>query len=297
MSTTVPDMPAPLDPLPPGGTLGMLGGGQLGRMSLLAGRRLGYRFVVLDPAGTQAPAAPVADHVIAAEFDDLEALDRLAARCDRVTLEFENIPAGAVEHLAARVPVCPGAQVLAICQHRQREKEFLRDHGFPCAPFEVVGSSQELEAAVNRLGFPSVLKTAAFGYDGKGQIKLGPESDLAAAWKELGLETAVLEKWIQFEGEFSIICARNAAGGEQAFPLFENVHRRHILDTTIWPARLGPDREAEALALGQAIARALGVVGLLTVELFLTEEGWMVNELAPRPHNSGHITFDAALTS
>lgn len=283
--------------LPPGATIGMLGGGQLGRMSLLAGRRLGYRFAVLDPAGDAAPAAPVADLVIATAYDDPAGLDRLAAECDRVTLEFENIPAAAVARLAGKVPVCPGGSVLEVCQHRQREKEFLREHGFPCAPFEVVRSAGELAAAVEALGLPCVLKTAAFGYDGKGQIKLQAEADLAQAWADLGHHTGVVEKWITFEGEFSIICARNAGGDEAVFPVFENIHRNHILDTTIWPARLGPDRVREANQLGRAIARSLGVVGLLTIELFLTSEGWLVNELAPRPHNSGHITFDAALTS
>jgi 5-(carboxyamino)imidazole ribonucleotide synthase len=286
-----------LPPLSPGATIGMLGGGQLGRMSLLAGRRMGYRFVVLDPAGEAAPAAPVADAVIAAEFDDEEGLDRLAALCERVTLEFENIPTEAVVRLNEKVAVCPGRRVLEVCQHRQREKEFLRDAGFPCAPFAVVRSREDLATAVNSLGMPCVLKTAAFGYDGKGQIKLEEGTDLGAAWVALGHHTGVVEKWIRFEGEFSVICARNAAGEEAVYAPFENLHRDHILDTTIWPARLGPDRAAEAFALGSAVARALGVIGLLTVELFLTGDGWIVNELAPRPHNSGHVTFDAAVTS
>jgi len=293
----VEDLTMRLPPLEPGATIGMLGGGQLGRMSLLAGRRLGYRFVVLDPAGLDAPAAPVADVVIATPYDDLEGLEELARRSDRVTLEFENIPAAAVERLARSVAVCPGSEVLSVCQHRQREKEWLRDAGFPCAPFAVVGSAAELTLAVAALGTPCVLKTAAFGYDGKGQIKLEAGTDLRAAWESLGHHTGVVEKWITFEDEFSIICARNASGQVSVYPLFENVHRNHILDTTFWPARIGAEREAEAAELGRSITAALGVVGLLTVELFLTEDGWVVNEMAPRPHNSGHITFDAAWTS
>lgn len=286
-----------LPSLNPGATIGMLGGGQLGRMSLLAGRRLGFRFVVLDPAGKEAPAAPVADAVIEAAFDDQAALEALAKASDRITLEFENIPREALRHLHERCAVFPGPQVLEVCQHRQREKEFLRENGFPCAPFAVVDSEDSLRRAVQQLGFPSVLKTAAFGYDGKGQVKLTKDSDLTAAWRELGQPTGVLEKWIQFEGEFSVVCARNASGEEVAYAAFENLHRNHILDTTVWPARLTADRARQARELGLAISRALDVVGLLTVELFLTSDGWIVNELAPRPHNSGHITFDASLTS
>jgi 5-(carboxyamino)imidazole ribonucleotide synthase len=283
--------------LQPGATIGMLGGGQLGRMSLLAGRRMGYRFVVLDPAGSKAPAAAVADAVIEAPFDDPDGLDALVAAVDRVTLEFENIPASAIDRLSAKTAVCPGRNVLEVCQHRVREKTFLRDHGFPCAPFALVNSVDELKAAVAQIGFPSVVKTADFGYDGKGQVKLSESSDLDAVWEGLDAPACVVEKWITFEGEFSVVCARNGRGDEQVYPVFENIHRNHILDTTIWPARVSPDLEQQAGALALEITRALGVVGLLTVELFLTPDGWIVNEMAPRPHNSGHITFDAGMTS
>jgi|TARA_B110000438_G_scaffold299474_1_gene349695 5-(carboxyamino)imidazole ribonucleotide synthase len=284
--------------LPPGATIGMLGGGQLGRMSLLAGRKLGYHFVVLDPGGQAAPAASVADAVIAAPFDDKAALDELARRTDRITLEFENIPKGTLAHLEQTVAVCPGRSVLEVCQHRLKEKSFLRDNGFPCVPFASISSVDELRAAVAELGFPSVLKTADSGYDGKGQIKLSESTDLADAWTKLGEVPCVLEKWITFENEFSVVCARNTAGEEQAYPVFENEHCNHILDTTIWPARICPDLEAEAQALALAITRELQAVGLITVELFLTQGGkWIVNELAPRPHNSGHVTLDAAVTS
>jgi 5-(carboxyamino)imidazole ribonucleotide synthase len=293
----VEDLTKTLPMLPPGATIGMLGGGQLGRMSLLAGRRLGYRFVVLEPSGVDCPAGAVADEVIVAPYDDPAALDELARRCDRITLEFENIPAHAVGHLARQVDVCPGGQVLEICQHRQREKEFLREAGFPCAPFAVVHSLEALREAVASIGAPCVLKSAAFGYDGKGQVKIDASTDLKVAWSAIGHDVGVVEKWITFEGEFSVVCARNAAGAEWVYPVFENEHRNHILDTTLWPARLSPERAEEAVRLGRKMVRKLGVVGLLTVELFLTSEGWLVNEMAPRPHNSGHITLDAALTS
>lgn len=281
----------------PGATIGMLGGGQLGRMSLLAGRRMGYRFIVLDPAGESCPAAPVADGVIAASFDDESALARLTEQVDVVTVEFENVSADAMAFLEARVPVRPGPEVLATCQNRRREKEFLRRAGFPCAPFEVVDSAEGLQRAVAELGTPCVLKTAAFGYDGKGQIKLRGDEDFAAVWEELDAPRGVLEKWIEFEGEYSVICARNADGEEAVFPVSENIHRNHILHTTMAPARLGAASAAAAQDLAMEITRSLDVVGILAVEFFHTTGGWLVNELAPRPHNSGHATFDAGRTS
>ncbi len=275
----------------------MLGGGQLGRMSLLAGRRMGYKFVVLEPEGESCPAAPVADAVISASYDDESALARLAEMVDVVTVEFENVSSAAMEFLQERVPVRPGARVLSICQHRQREKEFLRAAGFPCAPFAVVDSAEALASALQEVGTPAVLKTAAFGYDGKGQIKIRGGEDPAEIWTQLDASRGVLEKWITFEGEYSVICARNATGAEAVFPVSENVHRNHILHTTLSPARL-PEEEAKAARnLALAITRELKVVGLLAVELFRTADGWLVNELAPRPHNSGHHTFDAGRTS
>lgn len=286
-----------ISPILPGATIGMLGGGQLGRMSLLAGRKMGYRFVVLDPAGERAPAAPVADVVIEAPYDDEAALRQLAAQVDVVTVEFENVSAAAMDLLAETVPVRPGSHVLATCQNRRAEKTFLREHGIPCAPFAVVDSVSSLAAAIAEIGTPAVLKTADFGYDGKGQIKLRGGEDPAAIWAQLDAPMGVLERWITFEGEYSVICARGANGEERAFPLAENLHVNHILHTTIAPARLPAEaaREAEALAL--RVARELGVIGLVGVELFRTTDGWLVNEMAPRPHNSGHHTFDAGRTS
>lgn len=280
----------------PGACIGMLGGGQLGRMSLLAGRRLGYRFRVYDPQPGGA-AAVVAENEVNGGFDDLEALDRFGEGLDVATLEFENVSEAAVRAVERSAPVHPSAGVLAICQNRAREKGFLRSNGFPCARFAVVASEAELRTAVAEIGFPCVAKTAAFGYDGKGQRKLSTEADIAPAWEALGGQTLVLEEWVGFDGEFSVICARNAFGAEAVFPLAENIHRNHILHTTLAPARLPEKAAAEAFDLARGIAGAIGLVGVLAVELFHTASGWVVNELAPRPHNSGHFSFDACLTS
>jgi 5-(carboxyamino)imidazole ribonucleotide synthase len=280
----------------PGATIGIVGGGQLGRMSILAGRRMGFRFVVLDP-DPACPAAAVADQLIVAPYGDEAALGRLAAACDAITLEFENIPAAALAPVAEQVPVRPSADVLHICQNRRREKLFLRQHGFACAPFAVVDSLCSLRTAVRTIGLPAVLKTADFGYDGKGQQRLDARTDLGAAWQPFDGKTAVLEQWIAFRGEYSVICARNPQGAVAVYPVAANVHTRHILDTTVVPAGLSPADEAAAQSLAVSIAEALRLEGLLAVELFLTDSGWLVNELAPRPHNSGHHTLDACVTS
>lgn len=281
----------------PGATIGILGGGQLGRMSILAGRRMGYRFHVFEPAAN-CPAGMVADRETNASYMDQAAIRAFGKSVDVVTMEFENVPAVAAEALAAIKPVHPSPFVLATCQNRLREKTFLRDSGFPCAPFQVVYSAKDLTQAVAKLGYPCVLKTADFGYDGKGQYKIAKEEDFGALWARLGYPVGVLEKWIHFTGEFSVICARNVQGEEAVFPLAENQHVHHILHTTICPARISPAKAQEAEALARSIARKIGLVGLLGVELFLTEAGeWLVNELAPRPHNSGHHTIEACRTS
>lgn len=280
----------------PGSTIGILGGGQLGRMSILAGRRLGYRFVVWEPQ-TNGPAEMVADAAIHAPFDDLEAAAAFARQVDVVTLEFENIPSATVEAIARYCPVHPGPNVLYICQNREREKLFLRAHNFPCAPFAVVHSADELQAAVSSIGTPCVLKTADFGYDGKGQIKISADMDLTMVWESFESPKAVLEKWITYTAEYSVICARNSHGDCSTFPLAANEHRNHILHQSSVPSGLSVAREAEARELAIAITERLNVIGLLAVELFLTESGWIVNELAPRPHNSGHYSQDACITS
>ncbi len=281
----------------PGGILGILGGGQLGRMSAIAARRLGYKVRTFDPA-PGACAAAIADEHVTADWGDTAALTRFAQGCGRITLEFENIPPATVEFVARNVPSHPSANTLAICQNRRREKEFLRAAGIPCANFAVVSSLDELRAAVKAIGFPCVLKTADFGYDGKGQVKLPTaEADLAAAWAKIGGAVGVLEAWVPFEMEISVLVARTVDGRTAVYDPAENIHRNHILHLSLSPARLAGATAAEARALALSIAGKIGVVGLLAVEMFVQDGRIVVNELAPRPHNSGHQTFDANETS
>ena len=284
-------------PLLPGGVIGILGGGQLGRMSALAARRLGYRVRTFDPSPT-ACAAAVADEHVTAEWGDTAALTRFAQGCGRVTLEFENIPPSTVEFVARSVPCHPSASVLATCQNRRREKEFLRSAGIPCADFAVVSSLEELRAAAQAVGFPCVLKTADFGYDGKGQVKLPTAAaDLAAAWAKIGGAVGVLEAWVPFQMEISVLVARTVDGRTAVYDPAENIHRNHILHLSLSPARISEATAAEARALALSIAEKIGLVGLLAVEMFVKDGRIVVNELAPRPHNSGHQTFDANETS
>lgn len=284
-------------PLLPGATLGILGGGQLGRMTAIAARRMGYRVRTFDPSST-ACAAAVADEHVAADWTDRAALDRFAAGCGRITLEFENIPPATVEHLAHALPCHPSAAVLATCQNRRREKEFLRAAGVPCAAFAVVTSLDELRAAAARLGFPCVLKTADFGYDGKGQVKLpDAAADLAAAWDKIGRTAGVLEAWVPFQMEISVLVARTEDGRTAVYDPAENIHRNHILHLSLSPARVPEATARAARELALAIAAKIGLVGLLAVEMFVKDGEVIVNELAPRPHNSGHQTFDANETS
>ena len=287
--------------IPPGSSLGLLGGGQLARMTALAARRMGYRLSVLDPAGDAAPAAPVCDRVVRGAYDDPRALEEFARGLDVASFEFENIPPAAVQLVGKCCPIHPRWQALEICQHREREKNFLHQHGYPHAAFRVVTTPAELAAAMDALGVPCVLKTAQSGYDGKGQLKILPGTDPADAWARWSggqPRRGVVEAWVEFDAELSVICARNGSGQLVPFPVFENIHTRHILDVSICPARFAPEVEREAVALASSITETLDVQGLLAVEMFLTREGKVVvNELAPRPHNSGHLTFDACLTS
>ncbi|MGB0409690.1 MAG: 5-(carboxyamino)imidazole ribonucleotide synthase [Opitutales bacterium] len=285
----------------PGSTIGLLGGGQLGRMLILAGRSLGYRFHVFEPKGPCA-AGRVADLEINAEYSDLAALRAFAESVDLITLEFENIPADVIDTLSAIKPVLPGKAALQICQHREREKDFLKTNGLPCAPFEYADSPESLNAAVHRIGFPCVIKTAAFGYDGKGQIKLNAAheaEDCASLWNFLGQPPrVVVERWIQHVGEFSVICARHADGTKSTFPMAENIHVDHILHASIVPARVTEATREAGEALACRIADLLDVVGLIAVELFLDANGELIiNEMAPRPHNSGHYSIEGCLTS
>lgn len=281
----------------PGKTIGVIGGGQLGRMFALAARRMGYRIHVYEP-GENSPAGQVADMEINASYRDAEGLARFLRSIEVATFEFENIPATFLRQAAEARPVHPGPEVLLICQNREREKGFLRENGFPHARFAVVTDAGELRAAAAELGLPCVLKTAAFGYDGKGQVKLDDSTDLEEVWAEFSGERGVVEEWVDFETEISVICAINPQGQRSVFPVSENIHTDHILEYSIVPARLDESvqRQAEEMALG--IADAIGLTGLLAVEFFVTSSGkLLVNELAPRPHNSGHFSFDACLTS
>ncbi|GHB93907.1 5-(carboxyamino)imidazole ribonucleotide synthase [Cerasicoccus arenae] len=286
-------------PFQPGATIGMLGGGQLGRMSILAGRAMGYRFRVFEPSAGGA-AAMVADTEVNADYDDAQALADFARSCDVVTLEFENVAHEAVDVITGEnVPVRPSGDVLHICQNRRREKEFLRANDIPCANFRVVANANELAQATQELGVPCVLKTAAFGYDGKGQVKIEDlAADFDAIWAGLGCPLGVVEAWVPFSAECSVIVARGPDGAMTTFPVAENIHRHHILHQSIVPARLPAETLAEAANLARGVAEAIGVIGLLAVELFVKPDGSvLVNELAPRPHNSGHYSMDACQTS
>ena len=282
----------------PGGTLGVLGGGQLGRMLGLAARRMGYRFHSFSP-DTGTPAGQVADREWAAAYEDLDAARSFARSVDVVTLEFENIPVEAVEAIEEIVPVRPGRAALRTTQHRLREKTFLGEAGFPTTPFRAVRSRGELDDALGEIGAPAVLKTAGFGYDGKGQTRIGAPDEAGKAWDALAGGEAVLEGWVDFEREVSVVAARGLDGGFADYGVVENTHRNHILDLTVAPAQgVEPETAREAVEISRGIFEELGLVGTACVEFFLTTDGrLLVNEIAPRPHNSGHWTIDAAATS
>ena len=281
----------------PGSTIGVMGGGQLGRMFAIAARRMGYRVHTFSP-DEDTPTGQLADREVAARYDDAEAVRDFARGVDVLTFEFENIPVQTVEWAAEHCEVRPSAAVLHTCQHRLREKEFLDRAGIPLPGFMAVGSAGELAAAVAEIGLPAVLKTAAFGYDGKGQRKVMPGDSLVEAWAPFTGTSAVLEQFVRFEKEISVIVARGADGQTATYPVCENVHRNHILDVTIVPARISPEAAAKARELAVEIAERLELVGLLAVEMFLLADGAiLINELAPRPHNSGHFSFDASVTS
>jgi 5-(carboxyamino)imidazole ribonucleotide synthase len=283
--------------LHPPATLGVIGGGQLGRMFLQAAHRLGYRTVVLSPTA-DGPAAQVAGDAIVAPPDHLAALRELAERADAVTVEFENVSAPGLRWLARRRPVRPGWRTVWVSQNRLREKSFLARHGFPLAPWRPVRSDQELAEAVAALGAPLILKTAASGYDGKGQVRVDCGDDAESAWSALGRVPCVAEGLVTFAAEASVVVARGIDGRAVAYPVCLNRHDRHILDATVAPAPVGPVVSSEARELALGVAGALGTVGVLAVEFFLTADGRLaINELAPRPHNSGHLTIEAAVTS
>jgi 5-(carboxyamino)imidazole ribonucleotide synthase len=288
--------------LPPGATLGILGGGHLGAMFAVAAKRMGYRVEAVSDVA-DCPAARVCDRVHVGDYADTAFLARAAAGLDVVTFEFENIPAAAGRLLAERLPVRPHPDVLFTTQDRAREKAFLVRHGFACAPHRIVRSRDELHAAVRDIGLPAVLKTAAFGYDGKGQAKLTVPADVDAAWSALGAgpdgpRELVLEGWIDFDCEISVVAARGLDGATAAFAPARNAHARHILDLSSVPAGLPDGVVDTATRVAERILAALGVVGVACVEFFVTKSGTvLVNEIAPRTHNSGHLTIEACETS
>jgi 5-(carboxyamino)imidazole ribonucleotide synthase len=290
---------APSTPLSPGATIGILGGGQLGRMLALAAARLGLKYHVFCP-DPQAPAFDVVRRTTQADYGDESALDRFAEAVDVVTYEFENVPADTAKFLSERRPVLPDPGVLATTQDRLAEKSFLAGLGIPTAPFAGVDGPVALAAALERIGPPAVLKTRRFGYDGKGQALIRPDTDLARAWEEIGAHPSIVESFVPFEREISVIVVRGRNGAEQFYDVVENVHENGILAISRAPARIAQALAVEAKTIAGKIAEALGHVGVLCVEMFARsgdKPELVVNEFAPRVHNSGHWTLDACLVS
>jgi 5-(carboxyamino)imidazole ribonucleotide synthase len=275
--------------LEPGSTIGILGGGQLGRMLSVAASRLGFRTHIYEP-GANAPAADVAHRVTTAPYDDIAALTAFAASVDVITYEFENIPTAALDALEAIKPIRPNRRALAISQERMAEKDFLTSLGLTCAPYGAVNSLADLNAVLGRIGTPAILKTARLGYDGKGQARLMTPEDAPAAWDALQGAPSVLEGFIAFSHEVSVIAARGIDGSVACYDPGENVHEAGILRTTTIPARLSPSQRTDAVLIAARILNALDYVGVMGVELFVTPTGLIVNEIAPRVHNSGHWT-------
>jgi len=282
----------------PGSTIGILGGGQLGRMVAIEGKKLGYDIICLDPTANS-PCGQVADDQIVAPLDDLAAAVKLAERSDLIIYEFENIGLRVVEELERLYYLPQGSYILGIAQNRTEEKKHLQNLGFPVAPFRVIRNMTELTKTAGELGYPCILKTALGGYDGKGQVVIDSADGLKAVPEMLPSFHGewVLEKKVDLVREISVIAARKATGETAVYPVAENVHRENILHMTVVPARVSEEVAAEATRLAIKIAEAFQVVGLLAVEFFVTPQGLLINEIAPRPHNSGHYTWDACYVS
>jgi 5-(carboxyamino)imidazole ribonucleotide synthase len=284
-------------PIKPGSTIGVLGSGQLGRMFAIAARRMGYRVHTFSPED-DTPTGQVADVEVAAEYTDLDALRAFARNVSVVTFEFENVPIEAVDAVEKYAPVRPSGVALHTAQQRAREKAFLADRGFPTTPFARAETLDELSTAVAALGTPAVVKTAAFGYDGKGQHKVTTPADVEYVWTAIGHQEAIVEKLVSLQSEISVVAARGLDGEIAEYAPFENRHRQHILDLTTCPAAVSDALRRRAVDITRAVLEELQYVGVLCIEFFVTTDGeLLVNELAPRPHNSGHLTFDAAVTS
>lgn len=281
----------------PDAFLGVLGGGQLGRMFTIAARTMGYRVMVLDP-DPHSPAGNIADQHLHAGYEDPGALAQLGERCAAVTVEFENVPVDSLEVIAQHCPVRPAANAVAIAQDRVREKCFLRDHGLDTAPFRAIRNQEDVESAASGVTLPGLLKTASMGYDGKGQVAVHTLDEARSGFEALGRSACVLEQKLDLERELSVILARGTDGTTTVYPVGENRHKSGILDVTLVPARAGSAITNRAVEMARTLAGALDYCGVLAVEFFLTRDGTlMINEIAPRPHNSGHYTVDACLTS
>lgn len=277
--------------------VGVIGGGQLGRMLALSARQMGIRTVIWT-GGLEAPAVEVADEIIDKPFDDPGALIEFCERATVATVEFENIPFVTLEGVSAKIELHPSPQAVAICQNREREKNFLKQHGIPCTWFRVIETLEDLSVAMVELGGAGVLKTADFGYDGKGQLKIRGDEDPQDVWERFGKNRAVLEAWVEFDKEISVMVVRREDGETLTYDPAENQHRSHILDLSIVPARISREIAEEAAGIAGGISEALGYCGVLGVEFFLKADGTLlVNEIAPRPHNSGHHTIDACPSS
>ena len=281
----------------PGATLGILGGGQLGRLFVMAARSMGYAVVVLDP-DANCPAAQLANQHIQASYNDTDALERLAQQCAAITTEFENVPAPTLEYLAHMRPVRPSASVLAITQDRIREKNFLKSHGFITAPYAVVEQRQALAEALQQVATPALMKSSRSGYDGKGQRWVNNLAEATKAFDDLGGQPCVLEAGITIQTEISVLLVRAVDGQVVAYPPGENIHCDGILDVSIVPARISAEMAHRATQIAISIAEKLAYCGVMAVEFFITKDDeLLVNEIAPRPHNSGHYTVDACATS
>ncbi|MDA1166006.1 MAG: 5-(carboxyamino)imidazole ribonucleotide synthase [Planctomycetota bacterium] len=284
------------DPILPGATLGVLGSGQLGRMFAIAARRLGYRVHVYSP-DVDTPAGQVADREFSASYDDLEQLAEFARSVDVVTFEFENVPATVTDCIQEHCPVYPSGHVLAVAQNRIREKTMLRDAGLAVPEFREIRSAAELRAGLLEIGVPSVVKCASWGYDGKGQAVIRDLDQVDEIWKTLATDQAILEQFVEFECEVSVVGARNCRGDFVHYGPFRNSHSNHILDVTVCPSGLPDDVNERAVEMARTIFNCLDVVGVLCVEMFVSKHGKiLINEIAPRPHNSGHLTIDAHKT-
>jgi 5-(carboxyamino)imidazole ribonucleotide synthase len=283
--------------IPPGKTIGVLGGGQLGRMLAQAATRLGYRVHIYEPqAGC--PAGAVAHREVNASYEDLAALTAFARDCEVVTYEFENVPSAPLRAIEGLTQLHPHWSVLETCQNRLREKNWLKQNGFPHAQFAEVAAGGDVAAGIRAVGLPCVVKTADFGYDGKGQVKVRDEAGVTVAAAAFAGRACVIEQWIDFACEVSVVMARSAKAAIRVFPLAENIHTNHILDFSIVPARVAPEVTAAAEKMARLVAEKIGLVGVMGVELFVTRDGQvLVNELAPRTHNSGHYTLDACAVS